>query len=722
MARLLRLPRKEFPALCELLSSLAAEGHVVSTHMGRYTAAERTDLVLGRVELRKEHFAFVAPVSSEGESIYVEREGLETALQGDLVEVRTSQETPGAPPAGRRDPHLPSAPRGRGRRGRGESSRSGVVVRVVERARETYIGSFCRAGSQALIIPDGHSLPVDARVPAGRDAGASSGEKVLFRLLRHPRWGDRPEAEVLEVLGHPGSPAVDLRVVVEEFRIPVDYPEEALALAGGLAAAPLAAEVARREDLRELHVITIDPADARDFDDAVSLERLPDGKLRLGVHIADVAYYVKPDDAIDREARRRGTSVYLPSRAIHMLPERLSSQICSLRPQEDHLTISAMITCTADGHPLATRMAQTVIRSRRRFTYEEVSSILEGHAPDGQEIPPDAADHRETLTTMRALADAMRGRRLDRGALELEIPRPRLVLDDKGYMERISRDLRDASHGLIEEFMLAANEAVARILHQQQLPHIARIHMPPRPQDLEELLPLLLDRGLKARLPLDRHDLQRFLFQVRGTPGEFALNLLLLRTLQKARYSPNQEGHYALATDDYVHFTSPIRRYPDLVVHQVLTGFLEGEASESRRRWWAERVGDYALHSSKCEVRAESAERELVRLKIIEFLQDRIGDQFSAIVISVHEFGVFVQVEENLAEGLVHVRTLQDDYYRYEPRSRFLYGDRSGKTLRIGDRLQVRLVRADPTHREIDFEFVSLRRPPRRGQTAGGAR
>jgi len=547
--------------------------------------------------------------------------------------------------------------------------------------------------------------------------------------------GGEPRGRLLEVLGDVATPGVDVEVVLRHYDIPRHFPDEVLAAAAGLPADPGPADWEGRDDLRGQVVVTIDGETARDFDDAVSIERRPEGTFRLGVHIADVAHYVAPESALDLEAYHRGTSVYYPERVVPMLPEALSNGLCSLRPDVPRLTLSVFLDVDRDGAVVARRFAETVIRSARRLTYGEVRRLLEEpHPGDGARYGPVL----NALRDMRELTGALHEARGRRGSLDFDLPEGNVELDTDGTVVGILPYERNVAHRLIEEFMIAANEAVAHELVRRGSPGLFRVHDPPGRERLEELAELLRPLGLQlTRDPAELDDLppaalQQVLKQVEGRPDEPFLSALVLRTMQRAVYSPECRGHYALASRYYTHFTSPIRRYPDLVVHRCLKALLRGEdpahpaggRDENERAALAARLAAIAEQTSATERRAEQSERDLLQWKKVRFLAGRAGERFRGRVTGVQPFGLFVQLEDYHVDGLVPIRTLADDYYLYEPEAHRLIGERRGRVFQLADPVEVELTGADLRHRGLDLKILGMPEPPPRaaGRPAGKGR
>jgi len=523
-----------------------------------------------------------------------------------------------------------------------------------------------------------------------------------------------PAGRVVENLGPLEEPGTDVRVILRHFEIPEAFPAAVLAAADALPEDPGEADFADRRDLRELVTVTIDGGQARDFDDAVSVERLPGGRFRLGVHIADVSHYVEEGSVLDLEAYKRGTSVYFPERAVPMLPERLSNGLCSLRPGVPRLVLSAFLVISPAGAVVESEFARSVLRSRRRLTYLEVTRLLDEPAPG------DAGEYGEVLDLLRDAAEVMRrlhAVRLGRGSIDFDLPHGDVILDTDGYTVDVKPGQRTIAHRIIEELMIAANEAVARELEGRGEPALYRVHDRPSDDRLAELREIL--QSLGHDLPGDLSQLhptalQELLGRVEGSPEEPLVASLVLRTMQRAAYDPACNGHYALATRHYTHFTSPIRRYPDLLVHrQLRSAVLGGDPRRAERTLLAERLPGIALHCSRTERRAERAERTILQWKLVRLLAGRAGERFSGRVTGVQPFGLFVQLVDYFVDGLVPIRTLADDFYEYDAAAHRLVGRDRGRIFRLGDAVEVVLTGVDERRRGLDLEIVGMPEPRR---------
>ena len=724
--------------LREAVTTLEREGRVVRVRGEKLSLIEYTDFQAGALAVRGEGRAFLLSGEPGIPDLPVAAGQLGTALDGDVVLVRV--ETP-KPPKGRRVVR--------------QAPKTGVVVKVLVRKRDTVVGKLVRGPEGTYIVPFDRKIDARLRVPDGKDLGAPDGLFVEARILAYPDDKRLALAEVIERIGFEGDAGVDVEVVARKWGLPRIYSEKALREAEDAAGEVGREERGRRADFTARTIVTIDGETARDFDDAIEAEELPGGGFRLGIHIADVSHYVGMGTALDAEAFERGTSVYFPDRAIAMLPERLSNDLCSLRPHEERRTVSAVLTTDAKGEVLRSEFFRSLIRSSARLTYTEVGDFLEGKKWEGKLRPaPSAARPKPTaqqssssgngsaissdvgsmLRVAQRAARVLRSKRSARGSLDFDLPDADVILGETGDIVAITKAVRNEAHRLIEEFMLAANEAVAKHLVFAPSPSIYRVHDRPDESRLVDIRAVLGPLGYL--IPEDEVEVtpavfQSILDQAAGKPEERFVSDLVLRAQRKALYSEECRGHYALAATYYCHFTSPIRRYPDLLVHRALVEWLAtrqappGDELEGRSRW----LKKAAVHCSERERRAESAEREAVAWKKFVFLKDRVGQEFDAWVTAVVGFGLFVTLDEIYVDGLVPISSLEDDFYRYDDVGHQLVGAQFGRVYRLGDRLRVKLVRADSEKRALDFRPVGdsagpLRKgrvgvPDRRRRTPG---
>jgi ribonuclease R len=667
------------------LASLERQGRIVRVRGEKYSAIEYTNLVSGKISIRAEGYGFVLSPDSLGEDLYVGRGGLGGALDGDLVLAREQQR------------------RTKGKR-RPDERISGVVVKILERARDRIVGQYDTKEGRSRVVPYDPRMATEVRVAPEASGGARDSEIVIAKFISYPDDRRIARGEVVERLGFLGEPGVDVEIVLRMYDLPHRFPSEVEEEARALPERVSPEEWKGRADFRDRMIVTIDGESARDFDDAVEVERAGEG-YRLGVHIADVSHFIAEDGALDGEARWRGTSVYFPGRVVPMLPERLSNGLCSLNPRVERLTLSAQIEFDRDGRVTQASFTKGVIRSAARMTYTEVARLLDAPTAEDEHAYGPLLP---AFGLMRELAAKLRRRREGRGSIDFDLPTASVTLDDEGFVIGIRPESRNVAHTIIEEFMLAANEAVARHLFFAQEPAIYRVHDRPDPDRLVDLRETLHSFGYEIKGDLEEippAQFQRILREIQGKPEERFLTDLLLRSQQKAVYSAECRGHYALAAQYYCHFTSPIRRFPDLIVHRALSRLLA-----SRRPFPPEqfegRTGlfeELARESSSRERRAESAERQSLLWKKIVFLRDKVGRAFDAYVSGVAAFGLFVTLSEYLVEGLVPVAALTDDFYVYEEKAHRLRGRSGGRVFRLGDPIRVKLTGLDEIQRRVDF-------------------
>ena len=677
--------------VAQALARLERDGLAVEME-GRWYSPGQTGWAVGVVERLEEGDALIRPRPRQDPTFFVRKRNLKRAMEGDTVVVRR---------LGKDRPWDDRAP-------------EGIVVKVLGQQLDTLVG-FLDTDDRGLRWLNPFDPKLSIELPVEGAEGVRDGDYLVVAV---DRIGRAQQGRVVEVLGDVEEPGVDVLVVLRHYDIPEEFPAAVLEAAAAFPQDPRPEDWAGREDLRERVIVTIDGESARDFDDAVSIERLPGGNFRLGVHIADVAHYVREGAEIDLEAYRRGTSVYYPERAIPMLPEGLSNGLCSLRPGVPRLTMSVFMDIDRQGRIQARRFAETVIRSTRRLTYTEVRRVLE------EPLETDAAEYGPVLPVLREMGELMKilnAARMARGSIDFDLPEGDVVLDTDGTMVGVMPEARNVAHRLVEEFMIAANEAVAFELSSREVPALYRVHTPPSPERLEELQELLATFGLKLRGELDDLPpgaLQEVTRQVHGRPEEPFISSVVLRTMQRAVYEPECLGHYALASEFYCHFTSPIRRYPDLVVHRQLKALLQGRAVEqSERTRIVERLPVMGEHTSRTERRAEQSERDLLQWKKVRFLAGRAGETFKGRITGVQPFGLFVQLDGYYVDGLVPIRTMADDYYRYEPEAHRLVGERNRRVFRLADPVEVVLVGASPRVRGLDFTLTGMPEPEARPAT-----
>ncbi len=684
LAAELVVPPQGVKAFAARVVALEKEGRVARVRQNRYILPAEADLFTGRISFHSKGFAFIGN-EGEGEDLFIAPEDTGTAMHGDRVVARIQRPSRGG------DFRTGTPGRTRGR-----------VLRILVRASETIVGTLQKTRQFHYVVADDprfpHNVYVSPKGPAGGRA-PSPGDKVVVKLFPWESRHVNPEGRIVEVLGRADAPGVDMLSVVRKHHLPEAFAPEVLAETKRFSTGVGPADLDGREDCRADAVFTIDPEDARDFDDAVRVEKTPQG-WRLSVHIADVSHYVKPGGALDHEAFQRGNSTYLADRVIPMLPEKLSNGLCSLNPHVDRLAFSAFLEFGQDGKPGRARFARTVIRSAARLTYREAFEILEGRADHAL-----AADIRIAWD----LASVLRRKRFSAGSLDLDFPEIKVRLDARGIPVAMEKIENDISHQLVEEFMLAANESVAHLLKNRQRPTLYRVHEAPDPRRLADFREFASGLGFPAGDLTNRGELQGLLMRTRGTPEEYAVKISLLKSLQKARYDARPLGHYGLTKENYTHFTSPIRRYADLIVHRTLARWLEDEAGGGgKKKSGAAASTDLpsiAVHISATERTSQDAERESVEIKKLEFFERSAteGTTFQAIVVDVRNYGLAVELPDILTSGVVHVSALEDDFYVFDPAATRLRGRRFGRLVRVGDRMTVRVSRVDRFKREIDF-------------------
>ena len=673
----------------EGLRKLERDGQVVVGRGKRYVVSGKSELVSGVLRRHAAGFGMVREEGVRAAPIRIDPRGLKGAMDGDRVQVRLERAR---------------------KRARAEGVREGVVVRILERRLEEVVGRWIDDRGRPFLRPLDRRLrftlvPTSSRL----DREPEHGDFVVASVDGVSARGDRARGVLLERLGRLGDPGIEERVVLRMYGIPERFPEDVLAEAEALPDEIPETEAERRWDLRDLPAITIDPVDARDFDDAVSASRGRGRDIVVEVHIADVSHYVLPGTALDDEARRRGTSVYFPGRCVPMLPERVSSGLCTLAEGEDRLAYTVRYTVSPDGTMHGVEAGESMIRSRRRCTYGEVFGWLE---TDRSMWPPEIEGFADSLELLAEAADRLGKARRKRGSLDFELAEPEILLDPQGMVTSVQPSSRNRAHRLIEELMVAANRCVAELMIEADQPALHRVHDQPDPDRVGQLRETLAELGYKLEGEDDSLrpvELQKLLATVAGKPEERLVSMLVLRTMAKAVYSSDPRGHYALAAKAYLHFTSPIRRYPDLVVHRMLRRLqADGQPVRGMDRERIElELAELGGSCSAAEQRAESAERMAVLWKTVQYLQTRVGEVFDGTVSGVKDFGLFVQMDDFLIDGLVHISELLDDYYHYEEERHRLVGERTGKVWRLGDRIRVQMASVDAGEQKVELVPVS---------------
>jgi len=701
LVQLLRIPREQRSTFRRLLKQLVADGELLQIRGNRFGLADRMDVVVGRLQMHPAGYGFVVPDDEKADrDLFIAPTNIKEALHGDRVVARLEHQ-------------------------RGDRA-EGRIIRILQRANSTLVGRFeIDDSGLGYVVPFDRRVLADVQIPRGESRAAESGQMVVTELTRWPTATRPPAGRVIEVLGDLEDPGVDTRIIIRKHGLADEHGEEAVTEARRLGAVVRPRDVTGRTDFRHVTTVTIDGEHARDFDDAITIERLPNGHFWLGVHIADVSHYVEEGSALDAEAYERGTSVYFPERALHMFPADLATGLCSLNPQVDRLVQSCLMEVSRSGEVVRVEFHDGVINSDARMTYTAVDAILTKH---DRTVTAEYLTLVPTFRLMHELFEILNGRRRRRGSIDFDLPEAEVLMDESGAIADIVAAQRNVAHRIIEEFMLLANETVADYLDAEGGPGLYRVHEEPDPMKVAQFEEFIAGFGLSLGAPLNalrpRH-FQKLVERIQGTPVEKPVAFLMLKTMQKARYAPENLGHFGLAAASYTHFTSPIRRYPDLVVHRLLRARRHGRLDDARREEIEEDLPEIARHTSERERRADDAERELLAWRKVRFMADKVGDEFDGYVTGVATFGLFVELVDHFVEGLVHISTMADDYYRFIEASHTLRGENTEKVYRLGDKVRVQVIRVDLERRQIDLGLTEIldtiredehRRGPRRSK------
>lgn len=674
LAMLLNVPRQQRDELKEVMDELVAEGKVGISKRGKYGKPENFALV-GIFSGNAKGFGFVT-IEGQEQDIYIPADKTGEALHGDKVQIVAS-----AARAGKRP--------------------EGAVVRVLERANETLVGYFQKNKNFGFVIPDNQKISTDIFIPQGKDMGAVNGHKVVVRITDYGGERRNPEGEVTEIIGHVNDPGTDILSIVKAYGIPEEYPEAVMAQVARIPDEVLAADMAGRKDLRSLQTVTIDGEDAKDLDDAVTITRESYG-YKLGVHIADVTNYVTEGSPLDQEALKRGTSVYLADRVIPMLPHKLSNGICSLNAGVDRLALSCIMEIDEQGRVIGHEIAESVIRVDRRMSYTAVNAIITDR---DEAVMEEYAEFVEMFDLMKELADILREKRRQRGSIDFDFPESKIILDERGRAVDIKPYDRNAATKIIEDFMLMANETIAEDYFWQDIPFVYRTHDNPDPEKMKRLGVFINNFGYTIRTQngeVHPKELQKLLKKIEGTEEEALISRLTLRSMKQAKYMPVCTGHFGLAAKYYTHFTSPIRRYPDLQIHRIIKENLHGGLPQKRITHYDKILTGVTLQCSANERRAEEAERETVKLKKCEYMSKHIGEVFEGVISGVTNWGFYVELP-NTVEGLVHVNDLHGDYFIFDEERMELRGELKGKIYKLGQKIAVAVAGTDRLTRTIDF-------------------
>jgi len=693
LLQVLKIPREERATFRRHIKSLVGSGDLIQIRGHRFGLPEKMDLYVGRLQTHSAGYGFVAPERplESGGDIYISGPLMNEAMHGDRVVVRVERIKEG---------------------GRAE----GRIIRILERANQWIVGRYDRdENGMGYVVPFDRRVLMDIFIPPGQEGGADPGLMVSVELTRWPTSTRGAIGRVAEVLGHIDAPGVDTEIIIRKWGIPDAHSDESVAEAIRLGTTVADRDIRSRTDFRDAPTVTIDGEHARDFDDAITIDKLPSGNFWLGVHIADVSHYVQEGSALDREAYDRGTSVYFPERAVHMFPSELATGLCSLNPHVDRLVQSCLMEVDRRGHVVRYEFHDGVINSDERMTYTAVNGILTDGDP---QLMKQYARLVPMFEMMRELFQILHDARRRRGSIDFDLNEAEVVIDEGGVIEAIIALERNVAHRLIEEFMLLANETVASYLESQEAPSLYRVHEEPDILKVEKFEEFVSGFGLSLAAPMNalrpRH-FQKLLERIHGKPEEKPIAFLMLRTMQKARYAPENLGHFGLAAPSYTHFTSPIRRYPDLVVHRALRAVRHGLLTDEVKDEWTEELPEVARHTSEMERRADDAERELLQWKKVKFMADKVGDEFEGYVTGVAAFGLFIELIEHFVEGLVHVSTMADDYYRFIESAHMLAGENTRKVYRLGDKVKVQVIRVNMEQRQVDLGLVEILERVREG-------
>jgi ribonuclease R len=695
LLQVLKIPREERATFKRHMTSLVASGELIQLRGQRFGLPEKMDLYVGRLQTHPAGYGFVTPerpLDSGGGDIYISGPMMNEAIHGDRVVVRIERIKEGGKAEGR-------------------------VIRILERANESLVGRYDRDDNgMGYVVPFDRRVLMDVLIPPGQEGGASPGEMVTVELTRWPTSNRGAIGRVAGVLGDIDAPGVDTEIIIRKWGIPDAHSADAVAEAVALGSAVSERDIRGRTDFRDRVTVTIDGEHARDFDDAITIEKLPNGNFWLGVHIADVSHYVQEGSALDTEAYDRGTSVYFPERAVHMFPAELATGLCSLNPHVDRLVQSCLMEVDRRGQVVRSELHDGVINSNERMTYTAVNGILTDRDP---ELLTRYAPLVPMFEQMGELFQILNDARLRRGSIDFDLNEAEVIIDEGGVVEAIIALHRNVAHRLIEEFMLLANETVASYLEAQNAPALYRIHEEPDVLKVAKFEEFISGFGYSLAAPpagLRPRHFQKLLERIHGRPEEKPIAFLMLRTMQKARYAPENLGHFGLAAASYTHFTSPIRRYPDLVVHRALRAARHQSLSDEARDEQTEELPEVARHTSEMERRADEAERELLQWKKVKFMADKVGDEFEGYVTGVAAFGLFIELVEHYVEGMVHVSTMADDYYRFVDSAHMLRGENTHKVYRLGDKVKVQVIRVNMDVRQIDLGLVDILERVREGE------
>ena len=673
------IDKSESKEFYKVLEGLEKEGILVRNQNHRYGLLNTDYLVVGKLEGHEKGFGFVISKDKVREDVFITAENMNGAMNGDTVVANILKKSE----AGKRE--------------------EGEIIRVLERGNKYLVGTFEENNNFGFLIPDDQKISYDVFIPKAHTKGALNNQKVVIEITKWPEARRNPEGKVIEVLGFLSDPGTDILSIIRQFDLPEKFPENVQEEANKAPESISKRDIEGRTDLRHLKTFTIDGIDAKDLDDAVSIETLENGNYKLGVHIADVAHYVHENSPMDREALERGNSVYLIDRVIPMLPRELSNGICSLNPNVDRLTLSVIMEINKNGSVVDHQIFESVINSSYRLVYDDISDYLEN---DDEAAKEKLKDLLEELKLMEELMQILYDKRDSRGSIDFDFPETKITLDDQGKPIEIKKDESRIANRLIEEFMLVTNETVAEEYFWAEVPFLYRIHEDPNPEKLVDFAKFIHNFGysLKGK-EIHPKELQLLIQEIRGKKEELVISTLLLRSLRKAIYSSTPDTHFGLASKYYSHFTAPIRRYPDLIIHRIIKQYIKGKLSLDKQARLEKILPEIAEHTSMTERRADEAEREVADLKKAQYMMDKIGEEFQGIISSLTNFGIFVQLE-NTIEGLVHFSNMLDDYYHFDEEKFHIIGERTNRLYKLGDEVTIKVIGVNIAKRNIDFQIV----------------
>lgn len=668
--------RKDFE---KILKDMEKDGQIVKTSTELYGIPERMGLVVGKFQGHQKGFGFVIP-DDRSPDVFIPASYMNGAMNGDKVVAKVTREE------------------NRGKK------REGEIIRILERVNKTIIGTYEDSKNFGFVVPEERRIYQDIFIPKESKKGAKTGDVVIAEITSWPDKRRNPEGKVTEILGKKGEKGIDILTIIKKYGLPEEFPIKVESFAGGIPEEIPEEEYTKRKDLRNLTIVTIDGEDAKDLDDAISIEKLANGNYYLGVHIADVSHYVREKNPLDKEALKRGTSVYLIDRVIPMLPQKLSNGICSLNPKVDRLTLSCFMEIDKSGKVVDHNIVESIIKTSERMTYTNVTKILRDKDPEVIQRYDYLVD---TFNLMEELCGVLNRRRLTRGAIDFDFEECKIILNELGKPIEIKPYERAIANRIIEEFMLVCNETIAEHMFWANMPFVYRIHEDPDEEKLEHFGEFIHNLGYVIKWGQEIHPkaLQDVIEKIKGKKEETVVSTLLLRSMKQARYAPECVGHFGLAAKYYCHFTSPIRRYPDLIIHRIIKEFINGKIDDNRLKKLTGEVEAASKQSSDMERLAQDAEREVDDLKKAEYMSERIGEEYEGIVSSVTNFGMFVELP-NTIEGLVHMSTMDDDYYVYDERHLSLIGERTKNIYRLGDDVKIRVLKVDMFSHEIYFELI----------------